>query len=105
MIAAFSMAFLAYASPLAGANEYIWTTPNMPSNIAGVVAGPFARTEDVAYIHEAIAERRVLGGGNSGASSLPVNVLRAADLPLTPAQALANGWQIVSTSSMSSPTC
>ena len=92
------MAFLAYASPLSSAKDYIWTTPNMPSNIAGVVGSPFARTEDVAYIHEAIAERSVLGGLGSGASRvLPVIVVRAADLPLTPAQAQANGWEIVST--------
>lgn len=98
MIAAFSMAFLAYASPLASAKDYIWTTPNMPSNISGVVAGPFARTEDIAYIHEAIAERRVLGGLSSGSSIIvPTTVVRAPNLPLTPAQAQANGWQVVST--------
>ena len=97
MIAALSMAFLSYASPLANATNYLWTTPNMPSNIAGVVAGPFARTEDIAYIHEAIVERRVLGGLGSGASTIPVQVLRSASLPLTPAQAQAKGWHVVST--------
>lgn len=98
MIAALSIAFLAYSSPLASATNYIWTTPNMPSNIAGVVGGPFARAEDVAYIHEAIAERRVLGGlGTGGSLFPPVEVVRAPALPLTPAQAQANGWQVVST--------
>ena len=97
MIAAVSIAFLAYVSPLANATNYIWTTPNMPSNIAGVVAGPFARTEDIAYIHEAIAERRVLGGLGSGASLLPTTVVRAPSLPLTPDEAQSNGWQVVST--------
>lgn len=97
MIAAISMVFLAYASPLANATNYIWTTPNMPSNIAGVVAGPFARPEDVAYIHEAIAERRVLGGSGSGSSTVPESVVRTPSLPLTPAQAQANGWMILST--------
>ena len=97
MIAALSMAFLAFASPLKNADDYIWTTPNIPSNIAGVVAGPLARTEDVAYIHEAIAERRVLGGLGTGASIFPVTVVRTPDRPITPDQALANGWHAVST--------
>ena len=97
MIAAISMAFIAYASPLANATNYIWTTPNMPSNIAGVVAGPFARTEDIAYIHEAIAERRVLGGIPTDASTTPIPVIRTPDRPLTPAQAQENGWTVIST--------
>lgn len=60
-------AALAASVPQTDANKYLFSRPNLPSNIVGKVMGvPPAyhvmRSEDVAWIHEAYAERAALAG-------------------------------------------
>lgn len=84
-----AIAFFAFASPLPSAQDYTFTRPNLTNAIAGVVFGPFARTEDVAFLWEAACERRAMAGALPPGS---VDArLWATDLPLTIDEADAAG--------------